>query len=116
MRFQRPATESKKVGRFKGNLHRLILCRIVSPRRPCASGRLPRQSVGRLSVRLADVDVDELVKALHMERSTWIKAPKEQGRRETDAEKVTICVLAALEHVFANAGASSDPHLKPPSG
>ena len=58
---------------------------------------LPRQSVGRLSVRLADVDVDELVKALHMERSTWIKAPKEQGRRETDAEKVTICVLAALD-------------------
>jgi hypothetical protein len=79
---------------------------------------LPRQSVGRLSVRLADVDVDELVKALHMERSTWIKAPKEQGRRETDAEKVTICVLAALEHVFANARASSDPSLgyKPPSG
>jgi len=67
-------------------------------------------------MKLADIDVDELVKALHMERSTWIKAPKEQGRRETDAEKVTICVLAALEHVFANAGASSDPHLKPPSG
>jgi hypothetical protein len=42
-------------------------------------------------VRLADIDVDELVKALHMERSTWIKAPKEQGRRETDAEKLTIC-------------------------
>ena len=68
-------------------------------------------------MKLADIDVDELVKALHMERSTWIKAPKEQGRRETDAEKVTICVLAALEHVFANAAASSDPHLGyiPPS-
>jgi hypothetical protein len=78
---------------------------------------LPRQSVG-ISVRLADIDVDDLVKALHMERSTWIKAPKEQGRRETDAEKVTICVLAALEHAFANARASSDPSLgyKPPSG
>jgi hypothetical protein len=69
-------------------------------------------------MKLADIDVDELVKALHVERSTWIKAPKEQGRRETDAEKVTICVLAALEHVFANARAFSDPHLgsKPPSG
>ena len=61
--------------------------------------------------------VEVSIKALHMERSTWIKAPKEQGRRETDAEKVTICVLAALEHVFANARASSYPHLgyKPPS-
>lgn len=69
-------------------------------------------------MKLADIDVDELVKALHMERSTWIKAPKEQGRRETDAEKVTICVLTALEHAFATARASSDPHLgyKPPSG
>jgi len=60
-------------------------------------------------MKLADIDVDELVKALHMERSTWIKAPKEQGRRETDAEKVTICVLAALEHAVANARASSEP-------
>ncbi|MGB7718176.1 MAG: hypothetical protein WBL81_24890 [Pseudolabrys sp.] len=41
-------------------------------------------------MKLADIDVDDLVKALHMERSAWIKAPKDQGRRETDAEKVTI--------------------------
>jgi hypothetical protein len=35
----------------------------------------------------------------------------EQGRRETDAEKITICVLAALEHAFANARGSSDPNV-----
>ncbi len=54
-------------------------------------------------MKLADVDVHELVKALHMERSEWIKNPKDQGRRETEAEKITICMLAALEHVFAHA-------------
>ena len=54
-------------------------------------------------MKLADVDVHELVKALHMERSAWIKNPKDEGRRETEAEKITICILAALEHVFAHA-------------
>jgi len=54
-------------------------------------------------MKLADVDVHELVKALGMERSAWIKIPKEEGRRETDAEKTTICVLAALEHALARA-------------
>ena len=72
---------------------------------------------GDYQMKLADIDVDEFVKALHMERSAWIKAPKEQGRRETEAEKITICMLAALEHAFANAGAPSDAHLghNPPS-
>ncbi|MFZ0093755.1 MAG: hypothetical protein WB563_01295 [Pseudolabrys sp.] len=60
-------------------------------------------------MKLADIDAHELVKALHNERSVWIKNPKDQGRRETEAEKITICVLAALEHVFAHAAGASDP-------
>jgi hypothetical protein len=60
-------------------------------------------------MKLADVDVHELVKALGAERSAWIKIPKQEGRRETDAEKITICVLAALEHALGRA--AGDPRF-----
>jgi hypothetical protein len=63
-------------------------------------------------MKLADIDAYELVKALRMERSAWIKNSKEEGRRETDAEKITICVLAALEHALANAAGASNPRFK----
>jgi hypothetical protein len=63
-------------------------------------------------MKLADIDAHELVKALHMERSAWIKNPKDEGRRETDAEKITISVLAALEHALTHAAKASDPKLK----
>jgi hypothetical protein len=68
-------------------------------------------------MKLTDIDVDELVKALHGTPARGSKLRKNKDA-ETDAEKVTICVLTALEHAFANARASSDPHLgyKPPSG
>ena len=59
-------------------------------------------------MKLADIDAHELVKALHNERSVWIKIPKDQGRRETEAEKITISVLAALEHVFSHVTGASD--------
>jgi hypothetical protein len=36
--------------------------------------------------------------------AVWLALPKEEGRRETGAEKITICVLTAPEHAFANAG------------
>jgi hypothetical protein len=38
-------------------------------------------------MKLADIDAYELVKALGMERSEWIKFAKEEGRLNTDAEK-----------------------------
>ena len=63
-------------------------------------------------MKLADIDAHELVKALHMERSVLIKNPKDEGRRETDAEKITISVLAALEHALAHATKASDPNLR----
>ena len=61
-------------------------------------------------MKLADIDADELVKALSMERSAWIGIPKKQGRRETEEEKITICLLTALEHVFAKVAGISNPH------
>jgi hypothetical protein len=51
-------------------------------------------------LKLADVDVYELVKALGMERTALDNAAKEQGRRPTDAERMTICTLRALERAF----------------
>ena len=53
-------------------------------------------------MKLADIDVDELVRALGKERSKWIDAASEEKRRSTEAEKATICMLAALEHVLSN--------------
>jgi hypothetical protein len=50
--------------------------------------------------KLADIDVYELVDALGMERTALVNAAKEEGRRSTDAERVTICVLQALERAL----------------
>jgi hypothetical protein len=46
--------------------------------------------------KLADIDVYELVDALGMERTALVSAAKEEGRRPTDAERVTTCALRAL--------------------
>jgi hypothetical protein len=46
-------------------------------------------------LKLADMDVYELVDALGMERTALVSAAKEEGRRPTDAERVMICVLRA---------------------
>lgn len=54
-------------------------------------------------MKLAEVDVFELVHALAVERSAWTNVAKEEGRRLTEAEKTTICVLAALEHALSKA-------------
>ena len=51
-------------------------------------------------MKLGEIDVDELVRALGQERSAWIRVSKEEGRRHTDAENVTMCVLVALEHAL----------------
>jgi hypothetical protein len=53
-------------------------------------------------MKLADVDVSELVRALGKERSAWIKLKTDQKRQLTEAEKATVCMLAALEHVLSN--------------
>ncbi len=53
-------------------------------------------------MKLAEIDLGEIVDALRMERSAWIKKAQDQGRENTEAESVTICVLMALEHAFAS--------------
>jgi hypothetical protein len=50
--------------------------------------------------KLADIDVYELVHALGMERTALVNAAKEEGRRPTDAERVTTCALRALERAL----------------
>jgi hypothetical protein len=52
-------------------------------------------------MKLADIEIDELVRALGQERSAWVKLASEERRRHTEAERMTICVLAALEHALA---------------
>jgi hypothetical protein len=52
-------------------------------------------------MKFADVEIHDLVRALGQERSAWINLTTEEKRRHTEAEVVTMCVLAALEHALA---------------
>ena len=54
-------------------------------------------------MKLAEIEIDELVHALGMERSAWIRIAREERRQHTDAERVTMCILAALEHALKRA-------------
>lgn len=54
-------------------------------------------------MKLGEIEVYDLVRALAIERSAWIKVAEDEGRRHTDSEKVTINVLAALEHAISKA-------------
>jgi hypothetical protein len=61
-------------------------------------------------MKLADVDVYELVHALGVERSAWLNVATEENRRNTEAERITICVLAALESALKTAASSARIH------
>jgi hypothetical protein len=50
--------------------------------------------------KLADIDAYELADALGKERSALGNAAKQEGRRTTDVERVTISVLQALERAL----------------
>jgi len=62
----------------------------------------PAVSAKGIKMKLADIDVDEIVRALGKERSKWIDVATKETRQTTDAERTTICLLAALENVFSN--------------
>jgi hypothetical protein len=51
-------------------------------------------------MKLVDVEVEELVRALGMERSAWIYIASKENRRHTEPERVTICVLGAFERAL----------------
>jgi hypothetical protein len=63
---------------------------------------LPSVSAKGIKMKLADIDVDEVIRALGKERSKWIDVATKEKRQTTDAERTTICLLAALENVFSN--------------
>jgi hypothetical protein len=54
-------------------------------------------------MKLAEMDVDVLITALGWERSRWIALKTEENRQLTESEKVTVCVLSALEHALKRA-------------
>ena len=57
-------------------------------------------------MKLGDLDLNDVIDALGMVRSDWIKIQKEENRRLTDADRVTVCVLAALEQVLRRLASS----------
>ena len=53
-------------------------------------------------MKLADIEVEDLIRALGKERSAWIKLKSDENRQLTDSEKATVCILGALEHVLSD--------------
>lgn len=54
-------------------------------------------------MKLADLEVEDVIAALRKERSEWIEVAGREKRRHTEAELTTMCLLAALEHVLQDA-------------
>jgi hypothetical protein len=55
---------------------------------------------GEMVAKLSDIDAYDLVDALGNERNALVNAARDQGRRPTDAERMTICTLQALERAL----------------
>jgi hypothetical protein len=55
-------------------------------------------------MKLADIEIDELILAIETVQQEWINTSKEEKRQATDAEVVTMCFLHALAHVFRKLG------------
>lgn len=51
-------------------------------------------------IRLADIDVDILIDALKNERLAWINDAREQNERLTDAQRVVVNMLQAIENTL----------------
>jgi hypothetical protein len=60
-----------------------------------------------MAMKLAEIDIDELVSALRTERTGWINVASQERRKHTEAECVTMCILAALEHALARVSSTS---------
>ena len=51
-------------------------------------------------MKLADIELEDLVRALAAERTAWINAARDEVRRPTEPERVTMSVLLALERAL----------------
>jgi hypothetical protein len=54
-------------------------------------------------MRLADLEIDDVIDALKKERAEWISVAKQEARSNTEAERITICFLLAIERVLSTA-------------
>ena len=52
-------------------------------------------------MKLADIEINDLIKALRSEQSAWIMIAKEEGRSHSEAEKTTLCMLSALSRALS---------------
>jgi hypothetical protein len=59
-------------------------------------------------MRLSDLEIDDVIDALKKERAEWISVAKQEARSNTDAERVTICFLLAIERVLSTAAIHPD--------
>jgi hypothetical protein len=59
-------------------------------------------------MRLAELDIDDVIEALKKERAEWISVAKNESRSNTEAERVTICFLLAIERVLSTAAIRPD--------
>ncbi len=59
-------------------------------------------------MRLADLEIDDVIDALKKERAEWISVAKQETRSNTEAERITICFLLAIERALSNAAIRPD--------
>jgi hypothetical protein len=59
-------------------------------------------------MRFADLEIDDVIEALKKERAEWISVAKHESRVNTEAERVTICLLLAIERVLSTAAIRPD--------
>ncbi len=57
-------------------------------------------------MRLADLEIDNVIDALKKERAEWISVAKQESRSNTEAERV--CFLLAIERVLSTAAIRPD--------
>ncbi len=59
-------------------------------------------------MRLADLEIDDVIDALKKERAEWISVAKQEARLNTEAERITICFLLAIERALSTAAIRPD--------
>lgn len=64
---------------------------------------------GGNNMKLTDLDVDLVQSALGEVRTAWINAAREENRRHTEVELVTMSILAAVQRVLLKATSEQKP-------
>jgi hypothetical protein len=60
----------------------------------------PLKKPDETSMKLSDIEIDDVVDALEHDKAEWNSIARSENREKTEAEQVTVCILHALAGVF----------------